>query len=626
VSTSQPPPIQLEGAAPGWGERLRALGVLPAFLALVWNTHRGYTATVVVLRLSRALVPVATLWVAKLIIDEVVAAARGDPDPSAIWRYVALEVAIAVAGDLMGRASSLLESLLGDLFSNRVSVQMMEHATTLDLEQFEDPSLYDRMERARQQSVARMGLLAQLLAIGQDAITLATLAAALLAFSPWLGLLLAVTVVPSFLGENHFASLQYSLLFRATPERRQLAYLRTLASSDRSVKEVQMFGMSGWLIRRYRYLADRFYAANRRLALRRSVAGSLLGLLGTAGYYAAYVVILLGALAGRVTVGELTFLGASFARSRDLIQRLLLALNDIYQQCLYVRDLFVFFEARPRISSTSGTLRVPEVIREGFVFEGVGFRYPGRDQWAVRRVSFRISPGECVALVGENGAGKTTLTKLLGRLYDPDEGRITLEGVDLRSYDLNGLRGVMGVIFQDFVRYDLRLDENIAVGQVEAVAAYLQCADSGGEPPPVPRRIVAAAEMARATTLLPRLPAGYRQMLGRTFEGGVNLSGGEWQKVALARAYMRDAELLILDEPTAALDARAETEIFQRFQELTRDRMSVVISHRFSTVRRADRIVVLSGGEMVEEGSHDELLALHGLYSELFGMQAAGYR
>jgi ATP-binding cassette subfamily B protein len=629
MSGTPPNAKQEEAGRPSWRERIAALRYLPAYLGLVWHTHRGYACAIVLLRLARALVPVATLWIGKLIIDEVVAASRGSADLDAIWRYVALEVAVVAGGDLLARGSSLVESLIGDLFANRMSIRVMEHAATLDLEQFENPTFYDHLERARHQTVSRIALLAQLLGIGQDLVTLATLGAALVVYNAWLGAFLLCAVLPSFLGETHFAALGYSLIFRFTPERRQLGYLRVLGASDRSAKEVQMFGLAPWLTARYRVLADRFYLENRRLAIRKSIVSSLLALGGTAGYYTAYVVILLAAVRGTISVGQLTFLAASFARSRDLVQRLLLTASEIYEQCLYLRDLFIFLEMRPRISSRSGALRVPEPIREGFVFEDVGFRYPGGGRWAVRHLNFHFRPGECIALVGENGAGKTTLTKLLGRLYDPTEGRITLDGVDLRDYDLTSLRGAMGVIFQDFVRYDLRFDENIAVGRIDRVREYLEAAEapSGGEGGvPVPASIQTAARQSLAATFLPRLPGGYRQVLGRLFDGGVELSGGEWQKVALARAYMRDAPVLILDEPTAALDARAEYEIFERFRELTDGRMAVLISHRFSTVRMADRIFVLAGGTLVEEGSHHELVEREGQYAELFGMQAAGYR
>ena len=606
-------------------ERIAALRMVPRLVRLVWETHRPYTVAMVVLRIVRSAVPVATLWVAKLIIDEVIMlASRGGPSRH-LWVLVATELAIVVGGELLARASGLVEGLLGDLFTNRISIRIMEHAATLDLHQFEDPNFYDHLERARQGTTGRIALLAQLLGMGQSLLTLASLSAALAAQAPWLLVLLVVAVLPSFIGETHFAAQSYSLLFRWTPQRRQLDYVRFVGASDRTAKEVQLFGLAPWLIARYRALSDRFYAENRALAIRKAFVSSALSLLGTFGYYGAYVVVLLRAITGAITIGMLTFLASSFRQSRDLIQSLLMSASSIYEQSLYLKDLFAFFDMTPSIRSAQDAKPVPRPIRQGFRFEDVGFRYPGSDRWAVRHLTFELRPGERVALVGENGAGKTTLTKLLARLYDPTEGRILLDDVDLREYDLTDLRRAIGVIFQDFVRYDMRFDENVGVGEVEVVRDYLDAEpESAVVPPPEP--IATAAEKSLAASLLPRLPGAYRQMLGRRFDQGVDLSGGEWQKVALARAYMRDAQVLILDEPTAALDARAEYDVFVRFNALMAGRMAIVISHRFSTVRMADRIVVLTAGEIVEQGTHDELVAENGLYAELFRMQAAGYR
>jgi ATP-binding cassette subfamily B protein len=603
-----------------WQERLRALRYVPGLFRLIWRTHRGYSAAMVVLRVVRSVVPVTTFWVGKLILDSVIAAKAGHGSLTQVWRYLALELAIVLTGEVLARASSLIESLLGDLFSNAMSVQLMEHAAKLDLAQFEDPVFYDHLERARRQTVGRIALLTLLLSMSQDALTLLTLAGALIAYNPWLLLLLAVAVIPSFLGETHFAALGYSLLFRWTPERRQLDYLRYVGASDKTAKEVQMFGLAPWLTERYRDLSQKFYEENRNLSVRRGIVGALLSILGTVGYYGAYIVILIRAVKGDITIGTLTFLAASFGRGRDVIQNILLSASSVAEQALYLRDLFVFLEMRPTIESAPNARPVPAKIQSGFVFENVGFRYPDSERWAVRNVDLVLRPGERVALVGENGAGKTTITKLLARLYDPTEGRITLDGVDLREYDLVSLRHTIGVIFQDFVRYDMRFDENIGVGEIDSVRADLD--RNNGTPP----AISAAAENSLAASLLPRFSKGYQQMLGRRFDEGVDLSGGEWQKIALARAYIRDAQVLILDEPTAALDARAEYEVFLRFSELVAGRMAILISHRFSTVRMADRIIVLRHGKVEEQGSHEELLANRGLYDELFTMQAQGYR
>jgi ATP-binding cassette subfamily B protein len=641
---------------------LLAIRYIPAFIRLVWATHRGYTVAMIGLRITRAFTPVVTFWVSKLIVDEVIAIRGGQQlGYTRLWQLVTLEFLVVLVGEVLTRTSGLVESLLGDLFSIDISVRLMEHAAALDLEQFENPTFYDVLERARRQVSSQIGLITILVTMGQDTLTLFSLASALLVYKPWLLLLLALAVLPSFFSETRFAGLGYSLLYRWTPQRRQLDYLRYLGTSNQTAKELHMFGLARWLIDRYLKLSTRFYKENKRLATRKGFFGVLLAGVGSIGYYTAYVLILLGATTGRITLGTLTFLAASFMRSRDLITRLLSGASDIYEQCLYLKDLFDFFAMQPVIKSRANALPAPRPIRRGFVFENVSFRYPGSQRWAIRNVSFALEPGERLALVGENGAGKTTLTKLLARLYDPTEGRILLDGRDLREYDLASLRQSMGVIFQDFVCYDLHLDENIGVGRIEEVEAYLDAANdnephSGHGPdverpsvvglngngngllhknssnghsknaPSVPASIIKAAEDSMAATLLPRMPKGYRQMLGRRFAGGVNLSGGEWQKIALARAYIRDAQVLILDEPTAALDARAEYEAFNRFAALVRDRMAMLISHRFSTVRMADRIIVLKGGVIIEEGTHDELLAYAGLYAELFKLQAVVYR
>ncbi|HEV2147163.1 MAG TPA: ABC transporter ATP-binding protein [Longimicrobiaceae bacterium] len=627
------------GGGPSWGDRIRAVRNVPPFLRMVWGTHRGYTLGIAALRLVRAFVPIATLWVGKTIVDTVVEATRtGVPDWRQLTELVLLEFAIVALGEVAARTGTLLESLLGDLFSNRMSVRLMEHAATLDLEHFEDPRFYDRLERARRQTVGRIALLSQLFGLAQDVVTLLTLVGTLLAFSPLLFALLVLAVIPSFVGETHFAALGYSLLYQWTPERRKLDYYRLVAASDKTAKEIKLFGLSPWLIREYRELADRFYDANRKLAVRRNLASTGLSLVSTLGYYAAFGTIVYRTVLGILTLGDLTLLAGAFSRSRDLIQRMLLATSDLYEQALYLDDLFVFLGMRPRIARPEAPLPVPVPARDGFEFRDVWFRYPAAKEegtagsgdgdgrgppppddpsWVLRGVSFRIRPGERVALVGENGAGKTTVTKLIVRLYEPDRGEILLDGEPLSAYDPEELHRQVGVIFQDFVRYDMRAEENIAVGRIAALM---------DDPAAATARVEDAAGRSLAAEVIEALPERYRTMLGRRFEGGVDLSGGQWQKVALGRAYMRDAQLLILDEPTAALDARAEYEVFRRFADLTEGKMAILISHRFSTVRMADRIVVLEHGRVLEEGTHEELLRLEGRYAELFGLQAAGYR
>jgi ATP-binding cassette subfamily B protein len=619
--------------SPTWAQRWRAMRNLPPFLRMVWQTHRGYVAGIALLRLLRAFIPIASLWVGKLIVDAVVAASQspGPPDWEYVGGLVALEFGIIALGEVAARTGTLLESLLGDLFSNRMSIRLMEHAAELDLQHFEDPSFYDRLERARRQTVGRIALLSQLFGLAQDAITLLTLVGTLLAFSPVLFALLVVAVLPSFLGETHFAALGYSLLYQWTPERRKLDYYRMIAASETTAKEVKLFGLSPFLIEQYRTLAERFYLANRSLAIRRNLAGTGLSLLSTLGYYAAYATIVYRTVLGRLTLGDLTLLAGTFSRSRDLVQRTLLSTTELYEQALYLDDLFIFFAMKPAIARPVDARPFPRPIRGGFEFRDVWFRYPRAvdgatappdapdedPSWVLRGISFRIHPGERLALVGENGAGKTTITKLLARLYEPTRGTILLDGSPLAEYDPAELHDDVGVIFQDFVRYDMTAEENIAVGRIAELTRGEADAHA---------RVVGAAERSLAAEVVESLPGRYRQMLGRRFDGGVDLSGGQWQKVALGRAYMRDAQLLILDEPTAALDARAEYEVFDRFAELTDGKMAILISHRFSTVRMADRILVLEHGRVLEEGTHASLVDAGGRYAELFNLQAAGYR
>jgi ATP-binding cassette subfamily B protein len=601
-------------------------------MGMVWRTHRGYAATIFGLRLARSFVPIATLWVGKLIIDGVINAAKHQTSVSHVLRLVALEFAIVTVGEALSRAG-VIESLLGELFSNKMSVELMNHAATLDLQQFEDAAFYDKMERARRGTVNRVAMYSQSLGLLESSITLISLAAVLVAQSPWLVLLLFVAVVPSFVGETHYASLNYAMMNRWTAQRRELDYLRLIAASNETAKEVQLFGLASWLTDRFKALSDHFFEISKGMAFTRASVTMGLSVVSSIAYYVAVVIMILRAIAGTITIGTLTFLMGSFQRCRGSMQGLLSLISGIYEQTLYLNDYFEFMATKPTIISASGARPVPRPIAQGFVFENVSFKYPGSDRYALRDASFVLRPGERIALVGENGAGKTTITKLIARLYYTSEGRILLDGVDLRDYDLQEVRRTIGVIFQDFVRYDLRMDENIGVGEIDTVRSEFdsewgmdeeQKKQMSGRP--TPGSISTAAEKSLASSLLPRLPSGYRQMLGKRFEGGVNLSGGEWQKVALARAYMRDAQLLILDEPTAALDARAEYDVFVRFNELMAGRMAVVISHRFSTVRMADRIIVLEKGTVVEDGRHDELVARKGLYSELFEMQAQGYR
>ncbi len=610
--------------ASSWRERFGALRNLPPFLKLVWQTSPWLSAANLGARFVRAFLPVATLYVGKLIIDEVLRLTGTGHAHEGLGAWlesglldalawlIALELGLAVLSDLLGRLVSLLDTLLSERFSNVTSIRLMEHAATLDLEDFEDSELQDRLERARRQTAGRSSLLSQVFGQAQDVVTITAFAVGLVAYAPWLIALLAIALVPAFIGEAHFNAQTYSLNYARAAERRELDYVRQTGASVETAKEVKIFGLNTFLIERYRALAESFYRANRRLAIRRAGWGGLLAAVGTIGYYAAYGFIAWRTLQGDFTIGDLTFLSGSFRRLHALLEGLLSGFSQLAGQALNLDDLFSFFEVEPEIVSPVNARAIPRPIRQGFTFEDVGFRYPGAERWAVRHLSFTLHAGEVLALVGENGAGKTTLVKLLARLYDPDEGRILLDGHDLREYDLDALRADVGVIFQDFVRYHLTAAENIAVGRIDARTDR--------------PRIVDAAKRGLADEVIRRLPAGYDQIIGKRFRTGVELSGGEWQKIAIARAYMRDAQLLILDEPTAALDARAEFEVFQRFKELSAGRTAVLISHRFSSVRMADRILVLVDGEIEAAGTHRELMAQRGRYAELFELQAAGYR
>jgi len=553
------------------------------------------------------------LWVGKLIIDEVILQSQTDiKEYQYIYLLLASELALAVVSDLLSRGIALFDGLLGDLYGNKSSVDLIEKAATMDLAQFEDPDFYDKLERARRQTTGRVSLMTTVLFQMQDIITVLSLLAGLIVFEPWLVVILIVAIIPSFLNEAYFSRTSYSLMKSWTPERRELDYLRFIGASDTTAKEVKLFGLANFLSTRFKKLSDKYYAVNKKLAIQRSISGSGFHIVGDLAYYGAYLFIILRTIAGVITIGDLTFLSGSFNRLRNQLQGIFSRFSSITGDALYLQDYFEFMEMEPLSTYKGKNLPFPKKIQHGFTFDNVGFQYPSSDRWVIRHLNFELRSGEKLALVGENGAGKTTLVKLLTRLYQPTEGTIYLDGEDIRNYDSTAYQKAIGVIFQDYVRYYFTAAENIAIGHIERLADRQKIED--------------AASASLADQVVEKLPKKYDQVLGKRFAEGKDLSGGEWQKIALGRAYMKEAQLLILDEPTATLDARAEYEAFQRFAKLTENKTAVIISHRFSTVRMADRIMVLKGGRILEIGSHEELLSNEGLYAELFELQAAGYQ
>jgi ATP-binding cassette, subfamily B, bacterial len=597
----------------GWRDRLSALRNVPAVLRFVWESGRAVVVLSLASRIVASLLPLALFWVSKLIIDAIFRIiTTHQAVASRVWWLVAAEFGLAVCTSLVGRLIDYLDALLAGKYMNHISVRVMEHAASLDLLAYEDPVFYDRLERARVQATDRLYMIQAIGRLVQQFVTTVTLSISIMLFSPWLLLLLIVGVIPAFVGETHFAFLGYAKNFRQTPIRRQLDYLRVLGGSKEAAKELKLFGLRDFLTTRFKKLSDRVYHEDISLSRRKVIAGSVLSTIGTAGYYGAYIYAVWRTVTGVFTFGTLTFLANAIREASSNLQQTFSTLSTIADQALFMTDLIAFFEMRPLIHSKANALPPPRPILRGFEFRNVSFRYPGSSRLVLNGLTFHLRPGERVALIGENGEGKTTIVKLLTRLYDPVEGQVLLDGVDLREYDLEALYAEIGVIFQDFMRYEMTARENIAVGRIEQINDLESLQQS--------------ALKSMASDVVRKLPAGFDQMLGRRFEGGVDLSGGEWQKVALARAYLRDAQVLILDEPTSALDARSEYEVFKRFAELTAGKMALFISHRFSTVRMADRIVVLENGRIAEEGDHETLTSLGGRYAEMFELQAASYR
>ncbi len=597
----------------GWRERVSALRNVPAVLRFVWESGRTVVVLGLISRVLASLLPPALFWVSKLIIDTIVRIVTAHQLVGArLWWLVAAEFALALATAVLGRVIDYLDALLAGKYMHHVSVRVMEHAASLDLMAYEDPVFYDRLERARVQATDRLYMIQAMGRLVQQVITTITLSISIMVFSPWLLLLLIVGVIPAFVGETHFAFLGYAKNFRQTPIRRQLDYLRILGGSKEAAKELKLFGLKNFLTNRFERLSTQVYEEDVALARRKVTMGSVLSAIGTAGYYTAYIFAVWKTVTGVFSIGTLTFLANAIRDASSNLQQTFSTLSTIADQALFLTDLIAFFEMRPTIASKPNALPAPRPIQRGFEFRNVSFRYPGSSRLVLNGLNFHLRPGERVALIGENGEGKTTIVKLLTRLYDPVNGQILLDGMDLREYDLEDLYREIGVIFQDYMRYEMTARENIAVGRIEQIDNLQLLRQS--------------AAKSMADEVVGKLSSGYEQMLGRRFDGGVDLSGGEWQKVALARAYLRDAQVLILDEPTSALDARSEYEVFQRFAELTAGKMAIFISHRFSTVRMADRIVVLENGRIAEEGDHDALTNLGGRYAEMFELQAASYR
>jgi ATP-binding cassette, subfamily B, bacterial len=596
-----------------WGERIRALKNIPPVLHIVWESGPSIVVWNIIIRVLVALLPVGIGIIAgPFIINGINQIRFHKPLPGYFWWLVAGEAFLAVLLGILSRAVDYFDSLLADRYMYHVSVEVMRKAASLDVTVYEDPVYYDRLERARVQATDRLVMIQQMGRMVQQTVTAAAFSAVLCYYSPLLFLLLVVGVIPAFLGESHFAFLLYAKNFHQTPIRRQMDYLRQVGGSKEAAKELKLFNLSNYLTERFKKHSQQIYDEDVALNRRRLLWTGLLAILAQLGYYAAYVLSIYRTIAGDYTIGAFALITSAIMQAMSNIQQMFSTASGVADQALFLTDLLAFFDMKPRVQSKPNGLRTPRPITRGFEFRNVSFVYPGTTRRVLNNFNFSLAPGERIALIGENGQGKTTVVKLITRLYDPSEGQILLDGVDLREYDLNDLHSEIGVIFQDFMRYEMTARENIAIGRVEK--------------PHAQDEIEYAAEKSLANGVVAKLHGGYDQMLGRRFEGGVDLSGGEWQKMALARAYLRDAQLLILDEPTASLDARSEAEVFERFAELTYGKMALLISHRFSTVRMADRIVVLEGGKLVEEGTHSQLIGLGGRYASMFEMQASSYR
>jgi len=593
-------------------DSFRALRSIPQFFKEIWNASHSLFLVNTISRLLNAFTPVVILWVGKLIIDEIILqVSLEDKDFTLLWQYVGIEFAVAVLSDLFGRLINLTDGLLGDLYSNKSSEKIIRKTNELTMEQLEDPEFYDKLERARTQTSSRVNLMSNALSQGETIISMISLIAGLIYFEPILILILFFSIIPSFINEIKYSSHRYSLARSWTSERRELDYLRYIGANNQTAKEIKLFGLTDFIATRFKKLSDDYYKLNKNLSIKQSIYGSIFNLLGTISYYGAYVFIIFRVLTGVISLGELTFLSGSFNRLRNNLQGFFTRFTRISESALYLQDYFDFIDINVAEVNIE-TVPIPKKIKEGFEFKDVHFSYPGQEETVLKGINFKLKAGEKMGFVGQNGAGKTTLIKLILRFYEPTKGEILLDGINIKSFDMEAYRKRFGVIFQDFFQYEFSLRENIAVGNITEIEND--------------EMIAYAASKSLANQVVSVMKKGLEQQLGRRFAKGQELSGGQWQKVALARAYMKDADIMILDEPTSALDAQSEFDVFERFIGLTEGKTSIIISHRFSTVRMANRILVLQDGKVLEIGTHEELMNDPKLYAELFKLQAAGYQ
>ncbi len=593
-------------------DSFKALKTIPRFFREIYRASPKLFFVNAFSRLINAFTPVVILWVGKMIIDEIILqVSLEDKDFTMLWNYVIIEFTVAVLSDLLGRLINLTDGLLGDLYSNMSSEKIIRKTAELTIAQLEDPEFYDKLERARTQTNSRVDLMTNALGQAESIISIITLIAGLVYFEPILILILVLSIIPSFINEAKFSSTRYSLARSWTAERRELDYLRFIGANNQTAKEIKLFGLTDFIAERFKNLSNDYYLINKKLSLKQSFYGSLFNILGVLSYYGAYVFIILRVLTGVITIGELTFLSGSFNRLRNNLQGFFSRFTRISESALYLQDYFDFIDLTVEQTSEAKTA-MPKTIKEGFQINDLHFAYAGSETEVLKGVTFKLNAGEKMAFVGQNGAGKTTLIKLFLRFYEPTQGEILLDGININTFDVDEYRKRFGVIFQDFFKYEFTLRENIAVGNIDEVEND--------------EVISYAASKSLAEQVVNEMTHGLEQRLGRRFYKGTELSGGQWQKVALARAYMKDADVMVLDEPTSALDAQAEFDVFERFIALTKGKTSIIISHRFSTVRMADRILVLQNGQVLELGTHQELMANPKLYAELFKLQAAGYQ